>query len=335
MKKILSAMLSGLLFLSTGCSKDKLPPTIELLQKEAIVKDSNYDPTENILSVKDDVDGKLEYDKGNGEVKGKYTIERRNINDYGYTAVVNATDNAGNTSTAKFSVEYDDFINDVTKNQDENSPKEISNESDEPSETIESTEQGIQQSGTVSVQPVTPEQPSSQPAPVEEKKKQLDTPGGITASTDAKGWTIQWVAVDQADYYEISLDGSLPQRANTNYYIYDSSQIISVGNHTLTIKAFSVNSTYTESEEGSGLVQYEPLLKTIPVMYILGENQFVECGNPIVEVYVGMDYTYQELDSMAGGFAAAAQKTLKNPTGTVHIYDSTTFIQIYLNEQES
>ena len=169
----------------------------------------------------------------------------------------------------------------------------------------------------------------------EAKKVQLTTPGGITASTDAKGWTIQWAAVDHADYYEISLDGSQPQRANTNSYVYDSTQIISIGNHTITIKAFSVNSTYTESEEGSGVVQYEPQLKTIPVVYIQGENQFVESGNPTVEVYVGMDYTYQDLDSMAGGFAAASQKTLKDPTGTVHIYDSTTSIQIYLNEQES
>ena len=167
------------------------------------------------------------------------------------------------------------------------------------------------------------------------KKVQLTTPTGITASTDAKGWTIQWGAVDHADYYEISLDGSQPQRANTNSYIYDTSQIISVGNHTITIKAFSVNSTYTESEEGSGVVQYEPQLKTIPVMYIQGESTYVDSGNPTVDVYVGMYYTYQDLDSMAGGFAAASQRTLQDPTGTVHIYDTTTSIQIYLNEQES
>ena len=167
------------------------------------------------------------------------------------------------------------------------------------------------------------------------KKVQLTTPTGITASTDAKGWTIQWGAVDHADYYEISLDGSQPQRANTNSYIYDTSQIISVGNHTITIKAFSVNSTYTESEEGSGVVQYEPQLKTIPVMYIQGESTYVDSGNPTVEVYVGMDYTYQDLDSIAGGFAAASQRTLQDPIGTVHIYDTTTSVQIYLNEQQS
>ena len=166
------------------------------------------------------------------------------------------------------------------------------------------------------------------------KKVQLTTPTGITASTDAKGWTIQWGAVDHADYYEISLDGSQPQRANTNSYIYDTSQIISVGNHTITIKAFSVNSTYTESEEGSGVVQYEPQLKTIPVMYIQGESTYVDSGNPTVDVYVGMDYTYQELDSMAGGFAVTSQRTLNNPTGIVHIYDTTTSVQIYLNEQQ-
>lgn len=171
------------------------------------------------------------------------------------------------------------------------------------------------------------------------KKVQLTTPTGITASTDAKGWTIQWGAVDHADYYEISLDGSQPQRANTNSYIYDTSQIISVGNHTITIKAFSVNSTYTESEEGSGVVQYEPQLKTVTVIYTqnipdeLNRQQFV--GESTAKVYVGMDYTYQDLDSMAGGFAAASQRTLQDPTGTVHINDTTNSIQIYLNEQES
>lgn len=171
------------------------------------------------------------------------------------------------------------------------------------------------------------------------KKVQLTTPTGITASTDAKGWTIQWGAVDHADYYEISLDGAQPQRANTNSYIYDTSQIISVGNHTITIKAFSVNSTYTESEEGSGVVQYEPQLKTVTVIYTqnipdeLNRQQFV--GESTAKVYVGMDYTYQDLDSMAGGFAAASQRTLQDPTGTVHINDTTTSIQIYLNEQES
>lgn len=166
----------------------------------------------------------------------------------------------------------------------------------------------------------------------EAKKIQLTTPSGITASTDNKGWTIQWSAVDHADYYEISLDGSQPQRANVNSFIYDTSQIISVGNHTITIRAFSVNSTYTESEEGTGVVQYEPQMKTIPIMYIQGESTYVDAGSPTVDVYVGMDYTYQDLDNMAGGFATAAEKTLRDPSGTVHIYDTTTSIQIYLNE---
>lgn len=166
----------------------------------------------------------------------------------------------------------------------------------------------------------------------EAKKIQLTTPSGITASTDAKGWTIQWAAVDHADYYEISLDGGEPQRANVNSYIYDSSQIISVGNHTITIKAYSVNSTYTESEEGSNVVQYEPQLKTVSVMYIQGESTYVDSGDLTVSVYVGMDYTYSDLDSMAGGFASAAEKTLSDPQGTVHIYDTTNSIMIYLNE---
>lgn len=166
----------------------------------------------------------------------------------------------------------------------------------------------------------------------EAKKVQLTTPSGITASTGANGWTIQWSEVDHADYYEISLDGGDPMRANINSYVFDSSQIISMGDHTITIKAYSVNSTYTESEEGTGVVQYVPQEKNVAVMYIQGENTYVESGNLSVDVYVGMDYTYRDLDAKAGGFAAAAGKTLKDPDGTVHIYDSTSSIQIYLND---
>ena len=166
----------------------------------------------------------------------------------------------------------------------------------------------------------------------EAKKVQLTTPSGITASTGANGWTIQWSEVDHADYYEISLDGGEPMRANINQYIFDSSQIITMGDHNISIKAYSVNSTYTESEEGTGVVQYVPQEKSVPVMYIQGENTYVESGNLSVNVYVGMDYTYRDLDAKAGGFAAAAGKTLKDPDGTVHIYDSTNSIQIYLND---
>lgn len=166
----------------------------------------------------------------------------------------------------------------------------------------------------------------------EAKKVQLTTPSGITASTGANGWTIQWSEVDHADYYEISLDGGEPMRANINSYVFDSSQIITMGDHTITIKAYSVNSTYTESEEGTGVVQYVPQEKNVAVMYIQGENTYVESGNLSVDVYVGMDYTYRDLDAKAGGFAAAAGKTLKDPDGTVHIYDSTSSIQIYLND---
>ena len=334
MKKTFSLIMLCTL-LSTGCSKDKTPPSIELLQKDVIATDSNYDPTENVLSVEDDVDGILKYAKGKGNVAGTYTMERRNANDYGYTAVVTATDKAGNTATKKFSVVYDDLIEDVIKSSNLNPEKSDGTESSKPNSIEPSDEvKKITVENTTNHDRGSPEESNNQvPAPVEQKKIKLAAPYGITASTDAKGWTIQWSAVDNADYYEIRLDGSQPQRANTNSYIYDTSQITSAGNHTITIKAYSVNSTYTESEEGSGVVQYEPQLKTIPVMYIQGESTYVDSGNPTVDVYVGMDYTYQDLDSMAGGFAAASQRTLNDPTGTVHIYDTTTSIQIYLNEQ--
>ena len=148
------------------------------MQKDVIATDSNYDPTENVLSVEDDVDGILKYTEGKGNVAGKYTIERRNANDHGYTAVVNATDKAGNTATKKFSVVYDDLIDDVIKGStlnptDTDGIENSNHNSVAPSNEADST---IKESTANYNSGPSQETSNQAPALIEEKKKQLDTP---------------------------------------------------------------------------------------------------------------------------------------------------------------
>ena len=335
MKKTFSLILLCAL-LSTGCNTDKTPPTIELLQKDVIATDSNYDPTENVLSVEDDVDGILKYTEGKGNVAGKYTIERRNANDHGYTAVVNATDKAGNTATKKFSVVYDDLIDDVIKGStlnptDTDGIENSNHNSVAPSNEADST---IKESTANYNSGPSQETSNQAPALIEEKKKQLDTPYLRSDISDGL-LHVSWPAVDNADYYLVSLDGGTPKEIKITDTSYEADELGGRGpsNHTITVQACKYyHSEFVNSEVASISIHFEPQLKTVSVMYIQGGSTYVDSGNPTVDVYVGTDYTYQELDTMAGGFAAASQRTLQDPTGTIHIYYTTSSIQIFLNE---
>lgn len=325
MKKPFSMIILTCILLSTGCSVDKTPPTIELLQKDVIATDTNYDPTENVLTVEDDVDGDLKYSKSKGNIAGKYTIERRNISDYGYTAVVSATDKAGNTTEKKFSVIYANFVDKMEEGLNLNSP--------EP----ESADDG---KDVIKEQPTnydvgSPEERNNPPSSqLKENVKQLDTPYARSEISDGLLY-VSWPAVDNADYYLVSLDGCAPKEIKVTSYSYEAAELggREPSNHTITVQACKYyHSEFVNSEVTSISIQFEPQLKTIPVMYLLGESTYIDSGNHTVDAYVGTDYTYQELDTMAGGFAATSQRTLQDPTGTVHIYHTTSSIQIHLNE---
>ena len=325
MKKPFSMIILTCILLSTGCSVDKTPPTIELLQKDVIATDTNYDPTENVLTVEDDVDGDLKYSKSKGNIAGKYTIERRNISDYGYTAVVSATDKAGNNTEKKFSVIYANFVDKMEEGLNLNSP--------EP----ESADDG---KDVIKEQPTnydvgSPEERNNPPSSqLKENVKQLDTPYARSEISDGLLY-VSWPAVDNADYYLVSLDGGAPKEIKVTSYSYEAAELggREPSNHTITVQACKYyHSEFVDSEVASISVQFEPQLKTISVMYFLGEYTYIDSGNHTVDVYVGTDYTYHELDTMAGGFAAASQRTLQDPAGTVHIYNTTLSIQIYLNE---
>lgn len=161
------------------------------------------------------------------------------------------------------------------------------------------------------------------------KTVQLGTPSGITAKTTNNGWEINWTPVDHADYYMITLDGNpLQDQITSASYTFDSSNTITVGNHTITVKAYSNNTTYTESEAGSGTVQYQPATKKVSITYVKGDSEF--SGTSEANVAIGLDYSFADLDRLAGGYAGQQGYTLSDPTGKTHIDDSTTSVVIYV-----
>lgn len=128
------------------------------------------------------------------------------------------------------------------------------------------------------------------------KTTQLSTPSGITASSDDNGdWTIQWSAVDHADSYVVSIGGGSEFTVNTNSYT--ATAMGDEGSYTVTIKACSSNSAYSESETASSTLQYTMNRYTVVLTYNLdGQTS----GNTSITMSAGT-YTYRDLDSAAGG----------------------------------
>ena len=83
-----------------------------------ISPDKDFDPRENIVSVKDDVDGDLEYVEGSGSKSGKYTVECDDMTKVGYHAVtVTATDNSGNKAVRYYHVKVTEDKNEVAESE--------------------------------------------------------------------------------------------------------------------------------------------------------------------------------------------------------------------------
>ncbi len=153
------------------------------------------------------------------------------------------------------------------------------------------------------------------------KTVQLSTPSGITATTTDNGWLIDWTAVEHATSYKISIDGGEEFEVTTNSYTDTGME--TEGNHSVSIKACSSDTTYTESEAGTANLQYTALSVRISLMYLEG-SQYK--GDTTVMVKVGLDYTYATLDQMASGYAASQNLTVNE--GSVHIYSSTSSVNI-------
>lgn len=150
------------------------------------------------------------------------------------------------------------------------------------------------------------------------KTTQLATPNNITASSDDNGdWTIQWSAVEHADSYMVSIGGGSEFPVNTNSYTVTA--MGDEGTYSVSIRACSSNSSYSESETATVNLQYQTPHYTVVLNYYVG-NDFK--GTSTINISAGT-YTYSDLDTAAGSPAGASYNTtLVSPTDTVTINKS-------------
>lgn len=154
------------------------------------------------------------------------------------------------------------------------------------------------------------------------KTVQLSTPSGITSSTTDDGWKIEWTAVEHATSYKVSIDGGQEFEVDTNSYTDTGME--TEGNHTVSIKACSTDTTYTESEAGTANLQYTTQSVRVNLVYLDSYNTWK--GDTTVMAKVGLNYTWKDLDALAGNYAASQGWTLNE--GSAHIYSSTSSINI-------
>jgi hypothetical protein len=161
------------------------------------------------------------------------------------------------------------------------------------------------------------------------KTVQLSTPSGITSSTTDDGWKIEWTAVEHATSYKVSIDGGQEFEVDTNSYTDTGME--TEGNHTVSIKACSTDTTYTESEAGTANLQYTTQSVRVNLVYLDSYNTWK--GDTTVMAKVGLNYTWKDLDALAGNYAASQGWTLNE--GSAHIYSSTSSINITIADSDT
>lgn len=159
------------------------------------------------------------------------------------------------------------------------------------------------------------------------KTVQLSTPSGITATTTNDGWLIQWTAVEHATSYKLSIDGGTEfEVEGTNSYTDTGME--QEGNHTVTVKACSSDTTYTESEVATTTLQYTTQSIRISLYYV-DTNQTYK-GDTTVMAKVGLNYTWKDLDALAGNFAANQGWNVND--GATRILSGTSVVNITVTD---
>lgn len=130
----LMAVATTVCLFASGCGSNAatssdLPPKSNLSDVTApmvtfekmsmtIAPNKDFDPLANIISVKDAVDGDLEYVEGSGSKAGKYTVEADDMTKAGYHAVtVTATDSSGNKAVRYYQVKVTEDKNEVAESE--------------------------------------------------------------------------------------------------------------------------------------------------------------------------------------------------------------------------
>ena len=130
----LMAVATTVCLFASGCGSNAttssdLPPKSNLSDVTApmvtfekmsmtIAPDKDFDPLANIISVKDAVDGDLEYVEGSGSKAGKYTVKADDMTKVGYHAVtVTATDSSGNKAVRYYQVKVTEDKKEVAESE--------------------------------------------------------------------------------------------------------------------------------------------------------------------------------------------------------------------------
>lgn len=130
----------------------------------------------------------------------------------------------------------------------------------------------------------------------EPKTVKLDTPGSITSKAENGGWTISWSSVDHADSYGVSINGAAEQKVSTNSMSIND---IDAGTYTFSIRAYSANSTYTQSDAGSATVNLQYADQAYTVQFVNGGNVVYTADN--VKLTPGKSYTASDISQASGG----------------------------------
>ena len=136
----------------------------------------------------------------------------------------------------------------------------------------------------------------------EPKTLKLATPGNISSRSENGAWTISWGNVDHADYYGVSIDGDQEIRANTNSLSIND---LDAGTYTFSIKAYSANPTYTESDAGSAKLNLQYADKEYTVQFVNNGNVVYTATN--VRLTPGKDYSAGDISVACGGRAEMIQ----------------------------
>ena len=141
----------------------------------------------------------------------------------------------------------------------------------------------------------------------------LDTPSNVRAESTAENWIVRWDPVENASYYMISLNGGEEYRTEQNAFFYERTGFNDQSIHTVSIKACSESSSYSESVPAQVELMYE--LPAFSVTLNFTSNDGASFETRVIVVKQGI-HTIQE---MATADLIPAGYTLANPDRTVEI----------------
>ena len=135
----------------------------------------------------------------------------------------------------------------------------------------------------------------------------------MRAESTAENWIVRWDPVENASYYMISLNGGEEYRTEQNAFFYERTGFNDQSIHTVSIKACSESSSYSESVPAQVELMYELPAFSVTLNFTSDDGASFETR--VIVVKQGI-HTIQE---MATADLIPAGYTLANPDRTVEI----------------